>query len=127
MLLGNIPLRNPWPAEKKFFRTRLDVAGLAAEDGAVVLSPYTALSDKQKRIVAQNEAARVFMMQNQKLRPTFRLTKRQKESFAAYGPLQAVRETIAARILSGDPSALKPTSQQLLFVKKLKRAMATQS
>ena len=99
------------------------MAGLAAEDGTVVLSPYAELSDKQMQVVALNEAARVFMMQNRILRPTFKLTKKQKEKFASYGPVQAVKETIAARILSGDPSALNSTRAQLLFVKRLRRAM----
>jgi hypothetical protein len=38
-------------------------------------------------------------------------------------PLECIKATIAARILSGDPSALTPTSEQIAFVLRLAREM----
>ena len=73
--------------------------------------------------VALNEAARAFMFLHRDLSPSFELTEKQKESFSLYGPEQAVKETIAARILSGDPSALDFTVEQLAFVDELRNRM----
>ena len=123
LLSGGIPLREPWPAELDFFQSRPDVKGMAAEDGAVVLNPYSALSDLEMCAVALNEAARIFMIQHREHRPTFELTDKQKRAFFSYGPEDAVKETIAARILSGDPSALDFTPEQLAFVDSLRTAM----
>ena len=73
--------------------------------------------------VALNEAARVVMSTNAQLRPNFDLTPEQATAFANYGPLDAIKATIAARILSGDPSALAPTLAQITFVSRLATAM----
>jgi pyruvate/2-oxoglutarate dehydrogenase complex dihydrolipoamide acyltransferase (E2) component len=73
--------------------------------------------------VALNEAARVVMSKRTDLRPNFALTPEQEAAFANYGPQEAVKATVAARILSGDPSALIPTAEQTAFVKRLAREM----
>ena len=57
------------------------------------------------------------------LRPAFALTPEQETTFAQYGPQDAVKATVAARILSGDPSARMPTAEQLAFVERLAREM----
>jgi len=121
-LAGNVPMREPWPSEDEFFRARPEVAGLAADDNCVVVNPHSPLSESEKKCVALNEAARVVMGRD-KLTPTFDLTPEQYRAFANYGPIEAIKATIAARLLSGDPSALAPTVEQLRFVKRLAKRM----
>ena len=122
LLSGDVEQREPWPSEVEFFGNHPHVAGIAAEDGRVVLSPFCDLTDNQKAAVALNEAARVVMVR-EGLVPDFRLTLAQASAFAIYGPIDAQRATIAARLLSGDPSALEPTAEQVEFVRSLRQLM----
>lgn len=112
--------------EDKFFKDNPTVAGMAAEDGKVILNPYSKNSKKEQEAVALNEAARVYMKQSG-TKPDFALTDEQKAQFSGTPYAkdeQAMRETIAARILSGDPSAKDATDEQKAFVKTaLKPAM----
>tara|TARA_B100000676_G_scaffold245248_1_gene247649 strand:+ start:538 stop:957 length:420 start_codon:yes stop_codon:yes gene_type:complete len=126
VLPGGVEQREPWPSEIEFFRSRLDVTGMAADDGKVILSPFSQLTESQKKAVALNEAARIFM-DREGLTPEFALTPAQEVAFAIYGPMQARRETIAARLLSGDPTALAPTGEQIAFVRVLAIAMGIES
>ena len=126
LLPGGIPLREASPSEKDFFMLRPDVSGMATDDGAVVLNPYTKLNEDQLDAVALNEAARVIMSSNQELQPKFELTPEQRSAFKRYGPPSAIRATIAARLLSGDPTALTPTSDQIRFVARLAQAMGVE-
>jgi hypothetical protein len=73
-------------------------------------------------VVLLNESARVFMRRSG-FCPTFSLTAEQESYFANYGPMNSIRASIAARILSGDPSALEPTGEQLAFVQELRNRM----
>lgn len=123
ILAGGVPLRDPWPSEEEFLRSRPDVAGLASDDGAVVMNPYCLLSEAEMEAVALNEAARVVMSTRPDLRPDFALTPEQEAAFTHYGPQEAVKATVAARILSGDPSSLIPTVEQMAFVQRLAREM----
>jgi hypothetical protein len=123
ILPGGVPLRETRPSEEDFFRSRPDIAGMATDDGAVVLNPYSPLSEQEMDAVALNEAARVIMSTRMDLRPSFALTPEQEAAFASYGPLECVKATVAARILSGDPSALTPTAEQIAFVLRLAREM----
>ena len=99
------------------------LAGMATDDGAVVLNPYSPLSEQEMDAVAINEAARVVMSTHVNLRPSFALTLEQEAAFANYGPPECIKATVAARILSGDPSALTPTAEQIAFVLRLAREM----
>jgi hypothetical protein len=119
MLPGEVPLRETFPSEDEFFKSRPDIAGMATDDGAVVLNPYSSLTVKELDAVALNEAARVVMAKREHLRPEFQLTPEQGAAFANYGPGEAIRATVAARLLSGDPSALTPTPEQIDFVVRL--------
>lgn len=125
-LVGGIVLREPWPSENDFFRDRPEVAGMAADDGCVVLNPYSTLSESEEQAVLLNESARIFMRLNG-IAPTFVLTADQEAAFSTYGPLDSIKATVAARILSNDPSALQPTDEQLLFVQTLKAKMGLSS
>ena len=115
-------MREPWDAEDEFFRNRPEVAGLAGEDDCVVINPHSPRTEREKEAVALNEAARV-VMRRDRFTATFDLTQEQLVAFKSYGPIEAVRATVAARLLSGDPTALEPTSDQLKFVRQLAKRM----
>lgn len=109
-----------FPGEDKYFKANPNVAGMAAEDGKVILNPYSKNSADEQKAVAVNEAARVYMQKNG-IKPDFKITDEQRKQFdgTPYAKdEQAMRETIAARILSGDPSAKTATPEQQAFVDK---------
>src|SRR4030095_7825354 len=103
-------VRAPSPSELKFFRSRPDVAGMAAEDDRIILNPYSP-PEINKDAVIQNETARI-QMRTRGPRPQFELTPEQQRAFAGYGSDQDVRETLVGRIISGDPSAGQITPEQ---------------
>ena len=100
-------IRKPFSGEDAFFKSRPEVGGMAAEDGKIILNPYSPLKDQEKAQVAKNEAIRLWMRDN-KPKIQFDVNDKQVQSFAgteyASDP-QALKETIVARILTGDPSA----------------------
>jgi hypothetical protein len=100
-------MRSPYESENKFFKSRPEVTGMAAEDGKIILNPYSSISDTEKMAVAKNEAVRLWIRDN-KPKIDINLNDSQKKFFAgteyAQNP-QAMKETIMARIISGDPSA----------------------
>lgn len=109
--------------EDKFFKANPHVAGMAAEDGKVILNPYSLLADNEKKAVVLNESARQYMKAN-KFVPDFQVTPEQAAQFkgTAYETdPKAMAETIAARILSGDPSAGAATPEQNQWVDKYLR------
>lgn len=122
-----VPTRKIYPSEDTYFKANPHVAGMAAEDNRVILNPYSKLSDGEKKAVLMNEAARVYMRTGKAPPPSFALTPEQEKAFGGYSKNAADRKaTIAARILSGDPSALKPTPEQLDYVKKLRTTMGVE-
>ena len=120
-----VGLREPYQSELDYFKDNPHVAGMAAEDDKVILNPYSKLSDREKSAVIMNEAARVHMRQGLMDAPRFDLTPEQEKAFANYGDRQidTIRQTLAARLLSRDPSALTPTADQLNYVERLRRYM----
>ena len=119
--LGGIkaPMRQKlYPGEDAYFKSNTHVGGMAAEDNQVILNPYSSLSDQEKAAVARNEAARIHMRSGDN-RPNYAITDAQRGAFAGteYGQDdQALRETLAARILTGDPSAGEITPEQRAYV-----------
>lgn len=107
-------IRDPYPAELGYFRRNQGVAGMAAEDGRIVLNPESGLSPEEMQAVARNEAARLFIRQG-KHRFTFDITPAQRRAFVGT-PYEAdddaLRATLLGRILSGDPSAGDITDDQ---------------
>lgn len=103
-----------FPSEDLFFSKNKNVSGMASETGDIILNPYSNLSKDEFDAVAKNEAVRLFMREN-KISPEFDITKEQ-ESFFSNTPYAKYpnekRQTIIARILSGDPS-VTPTQQQI--------------
>ena len=113
-------IRKPFAGEDKFFKNRPEVGGMATEDGKIVLNPYSSLKEQEKMQVAKNEAIRLWMRDNKPKLP-FEVTKEQAKAFSGteYGSNpQALKETIVARVLTGDPSAMA-TPEQQSFASKL--------
>ena len=109
-------MRNPYESEDVWFAMNPKVAGMAAEDGRIVLNPYSGLSDENKAAVAKNEAIRLYMRENN-VDPQFTVTPEQMKSFAGteYGKKGNegfMRQTLVSRILTGDPSAGNATEEQ---------------
>ena len=107
--------------EDDFFKERPEVAGMAAEDGFIILNPYSKLSKKELSSVAQNEALRLRMREDD-FNPNFKITPKQKSFFQGTeyeGNPTAIRQTILARIYSGDPSAMATDEQRATLKKYL--------
>lgn len=122
-----VGVRDVYPGEDEYFKNNPSVTGMAAEDNKIILNPYSKLSEKEKRSVMMNEAARVHMRQGMIEAPRYDLSPEQTKAFANYSQsLEDQRQTIAARILSGDPSALQPTPDQLEYVGKLRQFMGVE-
>jgi hypothetical protein len=99
--------------------------GMAADDDMVILNPYSTLNEREKQAVLMNEAARVHMRKRNIEPPRYDLTPEQTEAFKNYGggDADAMRQTLAARILSGDPSAGKATPEQQEYANLLRSFM----
>lgn len=102
------------------------VAGMAAEDNQIIFNPYA--KGVNYNAVGQNEAARLWMRNN----PTqfsFPLTNAQKAAFAGT-PYEnnedALRQSILARIISGDSSAGAVTPEQQLWADWLRSNLLKQ-
>lgn len=122
-LVNSYGIRTPFESELQFFQKRPEVAGMATEDGKIILNPFSANSEQEQQAVAQNEALRLFMNEN-KVMPSFGLTKAQKEMFkgSEYETNeQAAKQSLIARYLTGDPSASNLTKEQIESANMLKR------
>lgn len=124
------PVRNPTPSEQAFFALNPNVGGYAAEDRSIVLNEGARnkdgyLSNRELGAVAQNEAARLFM-RDRGIVPDFKLTKEQEQKFQgtpyASNP-ESLKQSIAARIITGDQSAGKVTKEQKDFSQSLLKQM----
>ena len=122
-----IQIRKPYQSELDYFLKNKNVGGMATQDNKVILNPYAKLKPEEFQSVAANESARLVMRQDESMRPDFALTPEQIGFLDSTSYKQANQldrnATIAARIMSGDPSAGKPTQEQLDFVEKLKQQM----
>jgi len=100
-------IRSPHPTEETYFKTNPVVSGMAAEDGRIVLNPYSKLSEAQRAAVTKNEAARLWLREH-RVQPSFRLTPEQLQAFQGTPYSQdelALKHSILSRFISGDPSA----------------------
>lgn len=113
-----------FPGEEEYFKANPNVAGMAAEDDQIIMNPYSTLKDNERQAVMLNEAARVHMRKKLIDAPNYDLTPEQTEKFGSYSKdINDIRQTIAARILSGDPSVGKPTEAQQEYVDRLRQYM----
>jgi hypothetical protein len=116
-------IRTPEKSELEYFKSNPTVSGMATEDDKIILNPYSKLSKKEQDAVALNEYGRIVMRTNPKFAPNFVLSDEQIKFLDSNtyknAPEQDRMATIAARLLSNDPSAGTPTIDQLKFVNKL--------
>jgi len=124
-------VRKPFPSEDSFFKSRKDVAGMAAEDGKIVLNPYSPNTPEQQRAVATNEAVRLWLRQRN-VNPTFDVTPEQSKAFAGteYGKpenLLHLKHTLIARWLTGDNSAPPQTEAQKKWTDWVARSLPSES
>ncbi len=109
------PIRTNFPSEDRFFKSRPEVAGMfSPETKSIILNPFNKFDDKQKGSVAKLEGFRG-LMHTHNIVPKFELTKKQKESLKGTkegDDGRFAKQTIASRILVGDPSALDVTPEQ---------------
>ena len=98
-----------YPSEREFFKRNRDAAGRFTEDGRVQISPYWPSTRPMRDAVRENEALRLQM-------PPMSIaaapTDQQRAQFQG-GPYEqdelALRQTLAARQMTGDPSGGQPT------------------
>ena len=124
-MLGYKRRSNLYPGEDTYFKANPHVAGMAAETGDVILNPYSPPGVNHDS-VAKNEALRLYMRENG-INPDFAVTPQQRQQFVgtAYGADDnALRQTIAARIYSGDPSANATDEQKSYTDSLIQRATA---
>tara|TARA_R110001592_G_scaffold45218_2_gene144690 strand:+ start:354 stop:770 length:417 start_codon:yes stop_codon:yes gene_type:complete len=122
--LFGFPIREKlYHGEDKFFMERPEVAGMAAEDNTIILNPYSSLSKKQLGAVAENEALRLKMRQD-KFVPEFEVTPDQVKFFEGTeyeDDPTAMKQTILARVYSGDSSAKATPAQKKVLKEYISR------
>jgi len=109
-----------YDGEMSYFQGNPHVAGMAAEDDRVILNPFSKNTQQGQDAVALNESARVYMRRNALL-PNFSVTPQQSQQFmgtAYQNDHDNMRRTLAARLMSGDPSAQDATPEQHDWVKR---------
>jgi len=121
-----IKMRTPYNSELEYFKKNPNVAGMAAADNKVILNPFANRKPEEYQSVAINESSRILMRQP-KYAPKFDLTDQQKSFLDSTSYRNASEDdrkaTIAARILSGDPSAGIPSNEQTLFASELRKQL----
>ena len=120
-------IRKPMGGEDTYFRAQRNVAGMAAEDGKIVLNPYSPNTKKQQMLVAKNEAIRLWLRDNE-VDLDFDVTPDQVSSFAgtAYEKpenREHLKATLVARWLTGDSSAGAPTQIQQSWADHVKKLL----
>jgi len=113
-------VRDPYPSELEYYKYNPRVAGMAAEDNAIVMNPYSNISPEQKKAVMMNEATRLYL-RNKKIPLDFQLTDKQLELFQNYSNDENdIKSTIIGRLISGDPSGGEYTEEQKLKANQLR-------
>ena len=102
-----------------YFGGNPHVAGMATEDNRVILNPFSANSAAEQEAVTRNEQARIKMRTDPTAKPKFDLSPEQLQKLAGYGSPDDMRQTIAARLLTNDPSAGTASPDQVAFVNQL--------
>ena len=117
--------RAPYEAERQFFMENIEVTGMATEDKRIIFNPYSQLTPEQQDSVGKNEAARLFMREQQ-YPFDFDVTPQQRSPFEAMDSLYVkpenlyhLQSTILGRIISGDPSAGDITPEQQAWADKI--------
>lgn len=128
--IAGFRMRGPTQSESQFFETRPEISGMASEDNAIVLNPFSQLNPAERRAVAINEATRLFL-RSTKEPLDFDITREQQSFFDNFKQRgipgetsgRDVRATIIGRIISGDPSVGKATPEQIEAAERIKKMM----
>ena len=135
-----VGVREPSASELQFFKSSRGqiTPAYAAEDDRIVVNPYFKFAHSGKGLTPEqlygiklNEASRIHMRRGNIAAPNYEVSEDQLNSEIAPGfPLHKysqdmndIRQTIAARILSGDIGSLKPTPEQLDYAAQLRKFM----
>lgn len=109
------PERMPGPSEKKFFKRRPEVAGYAADDKKVVISPVNKAMKNAgaRRSVLMNERVRQHL-RDEPLPRDVPVEPRQREKIGGEyrNDPRRLQETVVARIIAGDDSGAPYTATQ---------------
>jgi hypothetical protein len=102
--------RPPYSGEANYFAANPNVAGMATEDKKVILNPHSQLTPEQQGAVAKNEGFRLQLNQT----PAFKAPQYGQGLLGGHYERDpaAARQTIAARVASGDKSARATPEQQ---------------
>jgi hypothetical protein len=116
--LAEMLRRQPYPSELDYFSANPSVAGMATEDDAIILNPYSPNTGGEQDAVMYNELVRL-LARRAPFAPNFSLTPEQAKFLDATSyknaPPRARQETILGRIFSGDPSGGVPTGDQIAY------------
>lgn len=108
------PVRPPYAGEVEHFKNNPNVAGMMAQQGNEITFNPNPMPGVNLDAVGKNEAARLWMRENN-FAPQFQVNPQQSAQFNGT-PYQnnpdAMRQTLLARILSGDQSAGQATDHQ---------------
>ena len=107
-------IRKPGVSERLWFSKHRDTAGMATEDGKIILNPYSNLDKQKMQSVVKNEASRLWLKENN-IVPDFELTPEQRQGFIGSpyaNDEMSLKQSILGRIISKDSSALNVTPIQ---------------
>lgn len=122
---SNPLMREPFDSERDFFSKNKGVGGMASQDNRVVLNPFSKLNPEEMRSIVQNETYRVNVRTGKMPRFKGSLTPEQMsflnntEYYSGASEEDRI-DTIMARLISGDPSAGQPSSEQLDYIRSLR-------
>ena len=115
-LLGYKIRSKLFPGEDDYFKKNPNVAGMASfETDDIILNPYS--RGRNMEAVAMNEALRL-KMAKENFVPNINISDKQKEFFKGTeyeGNEDAIKQTIFARIYSGDKSANSTEDQMKAY------------
>jgi|WetSurMetagenome_2_1015567.scaffolds.fasta_scaffold260638_3 hypothetical protein len=117
-------LRNPYASEIDYFKNNQHVAGMMTEDDRIILNPYSKLSGIEQKSVINNEGYRL-LMKKMNIIPEINISPNQYDLFknTPYEKDEgALKQSILARILSGDPSA-QATEEQIEYANIFKNKL----
>ena len=135
-----VGVREPTAGELEFFKsTRGQITpAYAADDDRIVVNPFfkfantgEGLTPEQLYGIKLNEASRIHMRRGHIVPPRYDVSEEQLNAEIAPGfPLRNysqdmndIRQTIAARILSGDVGQINPTPEQVEYAAQLRKYM----
>ena len=113
-----------YPGEIDFFRKNPTTTGMASEDDRIILNPFSNLSDEERQSVITNESWRLYMRKNNII-PNIPITPDQYNYFnnTPYrGDIDAIKQTITSRFLSGDQS-VEVTDEQKKTIRNMFKGM----